>query len=84
MNILYVIRDMSFVEPLGIMFLSAIAKQDGHKSSLSITNEENIFLKIEREQPDMICLSFLSVDSGYFKILAKKIKNRYPDIVIAV
>jgi len=84
MNILYVIRDMSFVEPLGIMFLSAIAKQDGHKSSLSVTNEENIFLKIEREQPDMICLSFLSVDRGYFKILAEKIKNRYPDIVIAV
>lgn len=53
MNILYAIRDMSFIEPLGIMFLSAIGKREGHQSSLAIINEEDVLAKIERQRPNL-------------------------------
>jgi radical SAM superfamily enzyme YgiQ (UPF0313 family) len=84
MNILYVIRDMSFIEPLGIMFLSAIAKQDGHSSSLAIINEEDVLDKIKHKQPDIVCLSVMSVDAKVFIKLAKEIKHLYPGIIIVV
>lgn len=82
MNILYVVRDMSFIEPLGIMFLSAVGKQDGHKSTLAIINEENLLAKIEHDRPDLVCMSVMSVDADAFKQLAQDIKDRYPDIFI--
>ncbi len=84
MNILYVVRDMSFVEPLGTMFLSAIAKQDGHRSSLGIVNEENILTKVERERPDLVCMSVMSVDERAFATLVRDIKDRFPDVRIIV
>lgn len=84
MKILYVIRDMSFIEPLGIMFLSALAKQDGHSSSLGIINEEDVLEKVTREQPDVICMSVMSVASDLFPKLARDIKDRHPDVFIIV
>ncbi len=84
MKILYVVRDMSFIEPLGIMFLSAIGKQDGHLSSLGIINEENVLEKVTRERPDVVCMSVMSVDSDAFQKLARDIKDRHPDIFIVV
>ena len=90
MKILYVIRDMSFIEPLGIMFLSAIGKREGHTSSLAIINEENVLAKIAGQpacrgnRPDLVCMSIMSVDADVFKSLATDIKDRYPDIFIVV
>ena len=48
MKILFVVRDMSFIEPLGVMFLSAIAKKEGHESYLGIVNEEDVLAKIDK------------------------------------
>ncbi len=84
MKILYVIRDMSFIEPLGVMYLSAIAKLDGHHNSLGIINEEHIPTKIDRYRPDVVCLSVMSVDAEVFEKLARTIKARYPDIHVVV
>ena len=83
MNILYVVRDMSFIEPLGVMFLSAIGKRDGHTSSLGIINEEDVLAKVDRERPDMVCMSVMSVDADVFRKLAREIKDRHPDVFIA-
>lgn len=82
MNILYVIRDMSFIEPLGIMFLSAIGKREGHQSTLAIINEEDILAKIERRRPDLVCMSVMSVDADAFERLARDIKDCHPNIFI--
>ncbi len=84
MKILYVIRDMSFIEPLGIMFLSAMGKKDGHTSCLGIINEEDVLDKVTRERPDLVCMSVMSVDSDAFQKLARDIKDRHPEIFIVV
>ncbi len=84
MKILYVVRDMSFIEPLGIMFLSAIARRDGHSSLLGIINEEDVLEMVARERPDMVCMSVMSVDSDAFEKLARDIKDRHPDIFVVV
>ncbi|MFQ5591294.1 MAG: radical SAM protein [Phycisphaerae bacterium] len=84
MKIIYVIRDMSFVEPLGIMFLSAIARRDGHESILGVINEEDVLAKVQRQRPDMVCMSVMSVDAGVFAQLARDIKDRDADTCIVV
>ncbi len=84
MKILYVVRDMSFIEPLGVMFLSAIGKQQGHESALLILNEEDAMTRIRRERPDMICMSVMSVDADVFERLCRRIKDRFPDIFLCV
>lgn len=84
MNILFVVRDMSFIEPLGIMFLSAIAKKDGHHSALGIINEEDVRDKIRRRPPDLVCMSVMSVDADVFERLARDIKDAHPDVRIVV
>ena len=84
MKILYVIRDMSFIEPLGIMFLSAVGKSEGHESQLAIINEEDVLEKMVRERPDMVCMSVMSVDADVFEKLATSIKNNHPDTFIVV
>lgn len=84
MKILYVVRDMSFIEPLGIMFLSAIGKSEGHESQLAIINEESVLAKIGRERPDMVCMSVMSVDANAFESLARSIKDEFPETFVVV
>lgn len=84
MKILFVVRDMSFIEPLGVMFLSAIARKEGHESYLGIVNEEDVLAKIKRLRPDLVCMSVMSVDGDAFKALAAKIKERCADVMIVV
>jgi len=83
-NILYVIRDMSFIEPLGVMFLSAIGRREGHRSALAIINEEDVLARIERDRPDLVCMSVMSVDADVFERLARDIRDRRPEIRIIV
>lgn len=75
---------MSFIEPLGIMFLSAIAKQDGHTTSLAIINEEDVLARVERDRPDMVCMSVMSVDAEAFRKLSADIRDRRPDTLIVM
>lgn len=82
MKILFVIRDMSLIEHLGVMYLSSIAKESGHKTSLAIINEHNILDLLGRDMPDMLAFSIMSVDANIFMKLAMDIKEKYPKLFI--
>lgn len=73
------IRVMGF-PPIGIMALSAVLKQAGHECVMfdqanPETPTQFIIERINREQPDLVGLSFLSTTSyPYAKILARQIR----------
>jgi radical SAM superfamily enzyme YgiQ (UPF0313 family) len=73
------IRVMGF-PPIGIMSLSAVLKQAGHDCVMfdqanPVTPNERIIEEINRRQPDLVGLSFLSTTSyPYAKILARQIR----------
>ncbi len=73
------IRVMGF-PPIGIMSLSAVLKQAGHGCVMfdqanPDTPNEVILEEINRQQPDLVGLSFLSTTSyPYAKILARQIR----------
>ena len=73
------IRVMGF-PPIGIMSLSSVLKQAGHECMMfdqanPDTPNEVIIEEINRRQPDLVGLSFLSTTSyPYAKILARQIR----------
>jgi radical SAM superfamily enzyme YgiQ (UPF0313 family) len=73
------IRVMGF-PPIGIMSLSSVLKQAGHECVMfdqanPATPNEVIIEEINRRQPDLVGLSFLSTTSyPYAKILARQIR----------
>lgn len=82
MRIMFVIRDMSFIEHLGVMHLSSIAKELGHETSLSVINEHDISGILESGLPDLLAFSIMSVDASIFRDLARVIKVKYPKLFI--
>ena len=42
MKILFIVKDIDFIDPVGIMLLSSLAKKDGHETYLGILNREEI------------------------------------------
>lgn len=82
MKILFVVNDMSFIELLGVMQLSALAKEIGHRTRLGIINEHDILKLTGNERPDVVALSIMSVDAKVFEDLARAIKHKYKDILL--
>jgi radical SAM superfamily enzyme YgiQ (UPF0313 family) len=82
------IRVMGF-PPIGIMSLSSVLKQAGHECVMfdqanPNTPNDTIIDQINREQPDLVGLSFLSTTSyPYAKILARQIRATNQKVKLA-
>lgn len=81
-------RIMGF-PPIGIMSLSSVVKQAGHECVMfdqanPATPNEVIVGEIQRQQPDLVGLSFLSTTSYPFaKILARQIRAANDKVKVA-
>ena len=82
MNILYVVKSLSIVEPLGVMQISAITKQKGHKSFFGLIDNEDLINIIEINNINLVAFSLLSTEAHSFLEAAKNIKNKYPELPI--
>ncbi len=80
MKVLFIVKTVDFIDPLGLAELSARAKFNGHETFLGITSREDIFSKIKRIRPDVIAYSAITGEHKYYFKLNEVIKNRYKDI----
>jgi len=74
-------------EQLGICYLSAMLKREGHKTDLFNTTyllyepfekvKEGVYNKIDLFQPDIICFSCRSLEFSFAKRIAESIKEKY-------
>ncbi|ALA57135.1 B12-binding domain-containing radical SAM protein [Nitrospira moscoviensis] len=82
------VRVMGF-PPIGIMSLSSVVKQAGHECVMfdqanPETPNDIIIERIDREQPNLVGLSFLSTTSyPYAKILARQIRAKNRTVKLA-
>ena len=81
MNILFVVRDIKHHSPIGIMHLSSIAKQKGHKTFLAALSKDNLEYKIQETQPDVVAYTGSTGEHKYFKDPNKMIRKKHPEIV---
>lgn len=80
MKILFVVKDIDFIDPIGIMVLSSLAKKNGHEVYLGILNREEIIGKISKIKPEVVAYSATTGEHKYYLELNKIIKSRFRNI----
>ncbi|MEW5691661.1 MAG: radical SAM protein [Candidatus Hydrogenedentota bacterium] len=80
LNILFIVNHIDFIDPQGIMQLSAIAKKKGHSTYLGILTRENVLDKIKKLKPDILCYS-ASTGEHKFYFEFQKLVNKHFNIV---
>ena len=66
MRILFVVADLYFSEPLGVMILSGVCKNAGHQTRLGILEKQDIAKVVEEFAPDVIAYSAMTPDEHLF------------------
>ena len=66
MRILFVVADIYFSEPLGIMILSAVCKEAGHKTRLAVIARDSFVEILDDFRPDVIAYSTMTSDENSF------------------
>jgi radical SAM superfamily enzyme YgiQ (UPF0313 family) len=56
-KILFVERDVEYIDPMNVMLLSALARQRGHATFLSVLSEDDLEEELRRIRPDVVAFS---------------------------
>ena len=60
MKILFIVNELGYIDPVGIAFLSAVAKRDGHETFFCSLGSDNLISKINTILPDILAYSAYS------------------------
>lgn len=84
MNVLFTIKKdvYSALEPLGILYLSSVLKQNGHNVYLSNSSFDKITTLIKEKDIGLFAISCMNTDYKYYLNLSQKIKKIYPALPI--
>ncbi len=77
MNILFIVKAIDFIDPQGIMQLSALAKAKGHGTFLGILDRDDIMRKIREVDPRVIAYSATTGEHKYYLEINKEIKKQF-------
>ena len=80
MRVLFVVNTIHFIDPLGIMLLSALAKNNGHEVSLGILQKEDVLDKINKMKPNMVCYSTTTGEHTNYLRFNEEVKKRHKNI----
>ena len=74
MKILFVIKDVEYIDPMGIMLLSALAKEKGHATAVSILADGKLKEEILAFRPDIVAFSAKTGEHKYYLAANNQIK----------
>lgn len=80
MKILFVVKTIDFIDPVGLMLISAVAKARGHNTYLGILEREDIVRKIKRLKPDIVAYSASTGEHKYYVEMNRVIKSKFSEI----
>lgn len=66
MRVLFVVADLFFSEPLGVMILSGVCRNVGHQTKLGILQTQDIAGILEEFAPDVVAYSAMTPDEHLF------------------
>jgi len=75
MKILFVVADVYFSEPLGVMVLSAVCRQKGHETKLAVLTADDLDHTLAEFQPDLVAYSTMTSDEIAFENANRQIKT---------
>lgn len=80
MRVMFVIKTTDFIDPFGLAYLSATAKQAGHSVALGILDREDILGRIRTERPQVVAYSAVTGEHQEYFAFNRVVKERFPDI----
>ena len=80
MKILFVVQNIDFIDPIGMMMMSALARKKGHRTRLAVISRENLLDRIARLKPDIVAYSASTGEHKYYIEANKAVKARFPHI----
>lgn len=80
MKVLFVIKHIEYIDPMGIMLLSALAKREGCETFLHILSGGKLIEKVEKIQPDIVAYSAKTGEHKYYLRANSLIKKNFPNV----
>ena len=84
MKILFVLKDVEYIDPMGIMLLSALAKEQGHSTAMAVLSDGRLSETIKKEVPDVVAFSAKTGEHKYYIAANDIIKAMLPDVVTVI
>lgn len=76
MRILFITKDF-LIEPLGIMYLSAVLKMAGHETDIIKVDVEDVEKKMRDFNPSIVAYSLCTGQHKYFRDINLQLKNKF-------
>jgi anaerobic magnesium-protoporphyrin IX monomethyl ester cyclase len=76
MRVLFVVPELFYSEPLGVMGLSAICKRDGHVTRLAVLARRPIEELLEEFDPDVVGYSAMTANKALFAEADRVVRER--------
>lgn len=80
MRILFIVKDIEYIDPMGIMLLSALARRSGHETFLHVLAGENLEKDVKEIKPDVVAYSAKTGEHKYYLAANKIVKKLNPAI----
>jgi len=75
LKILFVIKDVEYIDPMGIMLLSALAKEKGHATAVSVLADGRLKEDVAALRPDVVAFSAKTGEHKYYLAANNQIKS---------
>jgi radical SAM superfamily enzyme YgiQ (UPF0313 family) len=84
MKILFIIKDIEYIDPMGIMLLSALAKEGGHTTELCVLADNKLEESILDFKPDVAAFSAKTGEHKYYIAANDAVKRIDPKIYTVI
>lgn len=80
LRVLFVIRSADFIDPMGIAYLSAVAKQAGHETHAIVLEDCDPYAEIQSLKPHVIAYSAVTGEHQAYFSFNQKVREHFPDV----
>lgn len=80
MKVLFILKQVDYIDPMGIELLSAFAKREGFETDLCVLSHDNPIEKVASVRPDIIAYSAKTGEHKYYLQTNQEIKVKFPEI----
>jgi len=80
MNILFVERDVEYIDPMNVMLLSALARQRRHATFLTVLSADDLEADLRRLKPDVVAFSAKTGEHTTYLRANEAVKKHAPEI----
>ena len=84
MRVLFIYKDVTLTEPLGVLYLAATLRRAGHEAALALADRRSFARDVESFQPDVLAYSVTTGYHQYYLRLNRELRAALKKPVVSV